>query len=205
MWLPPRSNQAEFLSALLRRVLWFLDKSVSSFCLWHLPRPSPVSNQTTPSSRLSFLEIQAQEPVPPSGSPVVASLAIGFHGPVRLPSRKTDKGNLNPACRPDASSNTAKRRNSLTINDDRSEDLSLSGTRDTDASSATPGGPLETQQSPSNAPETPQTERQPGESLTSYLARLPGEYRNGVKFVNLTNLGPITQFFGKSFDESKDR
>jgi len=56
-------------------------------------------------------EIRLQEPVPPSDSPVVASLAIGFLGPVRLPSRKTDKGNLNPACRPDASSNTAKRRN----------------------------------------------------------------------------------------------
>jgi len=55
-------------------------------------------------------EIQLQEPVPPSGSPVVAYLAIGFLGPVRLPSRKIDKGNLNPACRPDASSNTAKRR-----------------------------------------------------------------------------------------------
>ncbi len=93
----------------------------------------------------------------------------------------------------------------MTISNDRAEDLSLIGTRDPDDSRATPRGPLETQQSPSNAPETPQPERQPGESLTSYLARLPGEYRNGVKFVNLTNHGPITQFFGKSFDESKDR
>jgi hypothetical protein len=91
------------------------------------------------------------------------------------------------------------------INDDRSEDLSLSDTRDSEDTSATHRGPLETQQSPPNAPETPQPERQPGESLTSYLARLPGEYRNGVKFVDLTNLGPITQFFGKPFDKSEDR
>jgi len=90
------------------------------------------------------------------------------------------------------------------INDDRSEDLSLSDTRGSEDSSATHRGPLETQQSPSNAPETPQPERQPGESLTSYLKKLKGEVRHGVTFVKLSSLGPITQLFRNSFEDSED-
>ena len=90
------------------------------------------------------------------------------------------------------------------INDDRSEDLSLSGTRDSEDSSATHRGPLETQQSPSNAPETPQPDRQPGESLTSYLARLSKENHSGGKFVDVSSLGPITQLFRNSFENSED-
>ena len=80
MWLPPRSNQAEFLSALLRRVLWFLDKSVSSAWLRHSPRPSPVPDQTTPSSRASFLKSNCRSRCRRQAAPSLLTWLSDFSG-----------------------------------------------------------------------------------------------------------------------------
>jgi len=49
-----------------------------------------------------------------------------------------------------------------------------------------------------NQKEAAPVEMQPGESLTSYLARLRKAQGGDGKFLKVTNLGPVTQMFTRS-------